>query len=384
VRNCRSVSLRGFVRASAVACAIAAAGCGEAQAPVRGAPAPPEPTAETECDGLEADPSPAEVELEPSAAGGPPYGFNDHSGLVGTIPIAEDAELIARAGGTLWRVALDWRFAEPEPDEIDLATHDAIYCEGLARGIRPIFHITGSPEWAADRGGCPVVSCLYPPRESALADLRDFAAAVARRYPHAAAIEAWNEPNLATFWAEPDPDRYVRVLAAIAGGVESSGSPVPVLGGALSNTGGDADTRTDFAPFVRRMYRAGAAEHLDGFSFHPYPIAPLGEPGERFTETMARLRRALAESGAAGTPIWVTEVGLPVTSGIGDAEVARTMSGIYRRLGREPDVEAVVFHTLLEGGIEAGSGDGFGWLIRTEDGEIELRPVYERFAELDR
>ncbi len=172
-----------------------------------------------------------------------PYGFNDHAGLVGTIPIAEDAELQERAGSTLWRVAIDWRFAEPERGEVSLETHDAIYCEGLARGIRPIFHITGTPEWAADPGGCPVVSCLYPPRSSALDELSEFAALVAERYPRAAAIEAWNEPNLATFWAVPDPERYVEVLAAIDDGVESTGSSIPVLGGSLSNTSRTDDSR---------------------------------------------------------------------------------------------------------------------------------------------
>jgi hypothetical protein len=369
-----------MIAAAVLAAVLTVAACGAEEAPTPGAPVPPEANAETDCDALEGEPSAEAVERGPD--GELPYGFNDHAGLVGSIGIAEDAELQAGAGSTLWRVALDWRFAEPERDELALETFDAIYCEGLARGIRPIFHITGAPEWAADPGGCPLVSCLYPPDESELDELRELAAIVAERYPRAAAIEAWNEPNLATFWARPDPRRYVGVLTAIDDGVKSTGSGIPVLGGSLSNTSRTDPTRADFAPFLRRMLAAGAADHMDGLAFHPYPIAPFGQPGERFTETMARMRGALRESDAAELPIWVTEVGLPVGSGVSEAEQARTLTEIYRDLEADPAIVAAIFHTLLEGERESGAGVGFGWVVPGEEG-IVPRPVYERFANGD-
>ena len=365
---------------AALAAAAVLAACGTEEVPRPGAPVPPEANAETDCDAIEGSPGWAPVDR--AADGALPYGFNSHAGLVGSIGVAEDAELQARAGATLWRVAIDWRFAEPERDEISLETIDAIYCEGLARGLRPVFHITGAPRWAAERGGCPLVSCLYPPRAGELDELRELAATVARRYPRAAAIEAWNEPNLAVFWATPDPREYVDVLEAIHDGVRSTGSTIPVLGGSLSNTSRTDRTRADFAPFLRRMYAAGAADHMDGIAFHPYPIEPLGADGERFTETMTRLGRALRAAGAGDEPIWVTEVGLPVGGPVDPGDQARTMSGIYQRLGTDPDVVAVIFHTLLEGESEAGGGDGFGWVV-PEDDEFTLRPVYEEFAARD-
>src|SRR5215208_982704 len=305
----------GFV---AVALALAAASCGTEDVRTPGAPAPPEASAQNDCDELEGGPGPSPLVRDSDED--LPYGFNDHAGLVGTIPVAEDAELQQEAGATLWRVAIDWRFAEAEPGEPSLETIDAIYCEGLARGIRPIFHITGAPEWAADPGGCPIVSCIYPPADTALGALRDFAALVAVRYPRTAAIEAWNEPNLATFWSVPDPERYVDVLTAIDDGVKSTGSGIPVLGGSLSNTSRSDAGKADFGPFLRRMLAAGAAEHMDGISFHPYPVEPLGLRGERFDETMARLRRVMSRAGAEDEPIWITEVGLPVAGRVGPAD----------------------------------------------------------------
>ena len=371
--------LRGIAARAALAIVLAVGACGTGEVPEPGSPTPPEADAETDCPELGGDP--AEEPFSRPPGGELAYGFNDHAGLVGSIRVGEDAELQAQAGSTLWRVAIDWRFAEPVRDEIELETHDAIYCEALARGIRPIFHITGSPEWAEDRGGCPLVSCLYPPRVDELAELRELATLIALRYPEAAAIEVWNEPNLATYWARPDPARYVEVLEAIDSGAAAAGSEIPVLAGSLSNTGRDDAGRADFAPFLRRMMAAGAGHHMDGFAFHPYPIGPLGSRRERFESTMDRLERALRASGEGDMPIWVTEVGLPVGPTVGEEEVARTMSGIYERLADDPRVQAAVFHTLLEGESDAGSGDGFGWLVRNEDGSVEARPVYERFAE---
>ena len=349
-------------------CAVLAA-CGAGENTIPGAPAPPEAAAETECDELGPGAPPA-----PRAKTGArlPYGFNDHAGLVGEIPIAENAALHERAGSTLWRVAIDWRFAEPDPGELRLETHDAIYCEALARGIRPILHITGTPAWAAAEAKCRVITCLASPRRDQLDELSEFSRTIAERYPSAAAIEAWNEPNLATFWAEPDPERYVDALAAINRGVKSADPEMPVLGGSLSNTGRTDVSRTDFGWFLRRMYAAGAAEHMDGLAFHPYPIEPLRSDGERFTRTMAEVRRL------ARDPIWITEVGIPVGSGVSEADQADTIRGIYERLGRDPSVEAVVFHTLLEAREEAGEGSGFGWLVPEGD-ELIPRPVYGEF-----
>ena len=281
-------------------------------------------------------------------------------------------------------MAIDWRFAEPERGELSLETIDAIYCEGLARGIRPIFHITGTPEWAADEGGCPLVSCLYPPTEAAVDDLRDFAATVAERYPRAAAIEAWNEPNLATYWAVPNPKRYVEVLTAIDDGVKSTGSPIPVLGGSLSNTGQNDESRSRLRPVPAPHAQGGCGRA------HGRPrLPPLPDRAARVRGQPLRARRWLACAGrcAPAAPA-ASRSGSPKS---GCRWAAHRQRGPGADDGREstsgsrtePDVVAVIFHTLLEGESEAGSGDGFGWVVPTEAG-IELRPVYEHFADPDR
>jgi hypothetical protein len=372
----------------AVTAAAGLSACGD-DPPLAGGPVEPAPGAKTDCDGLGPDAA-REGRADPAGEGKPtgvgrrpPFGFNDGAALNGALPAGRAARLQDVVGARLWRVALDWRFAEPSPGELELSAHDAVYCSALARGIRPIFHITGAPEWAADDSAeCPMPSCIDPPADSALDELRRFAELVARRYPRLAAIEAWNEPNLAAFWTDPDPARYASVLAAIDGGVEDAGGGIPVLGASLSNTGrtSAAAGRYGFAEFLDGIYAAGAADHMDAISFHPYPLAPLGSAEERFTASMFELRRAVRRNGDGGRPIWVTEVGLPVGGGVTPAEQARTMRGVYSRLAAAGDVDAVVFHTLLDGSGATGTGTGFGWLQGGGADEPVPRLVYRRFA----
>lgn len=362
----------------AAVAAAAASACGDEEA-LTGAPVEPPVGQRTDCPELGGA---APATRATPRGGPPPYGFNDGAALNGALPASRAAALQERVGAELWRVALDWRFAEPERGELELSAHDAVYCEALARGIRPIFHITGAPAWAADdSGACPTPSCIDPPQASALDDLRAFAELVAGRYPELAAIEAWNEPNLAAFWTQPDPARYASVLAAIDEGVDAAGTGVPVLGGSVSNTGRTSTEtgRYGHAEFLDGMYAAGAADHMDAVAFHPYPLAPLGSSEERLTRTMAELRRALRRNGDAGRPIWITEVGLPVGAGVSREEQARALREIYDRLAADRDVEAVLFHTLLDGPGATGAGSGFGWLVDGPGG-IAPRPVYREFA----
>ena len=371
-----------------MAAAAAMIACGEKE-PLTGGPVKPGPGEKTECGRLGGAPegpreAPRRRRLVDVERGGElPYGFNDGSTLNGALSAGRAAALQKLAGTRLWRVALDWRFAEPEPREFEFAAHDAVYCAALARGIRPIFHITGAPEWAADEsGGCPVTSCIDPPAESALDDLREFAERIAHRYPELAAIEAWNEPNLAAFWTEPDPARYTAVLAAIDEGVDAAETATPVLGGSLSNTRRTSPEagRFGFAEFFDRMYEAGAADHMDAVSFHPYPLEPLASRDERFTKTMAELRRIIARNGDRGRRIWVTEVGLPLSATVTPAQQGRSLREIYDRLAADRKVDAVLFHTLLDGPEPSGPGYGFGWLEWRPAGGVHSRPVYREFA----
>ena len=100
----------------------------------------------------------------------------------------------------------------------------------LSHSARPVMLIYNTPWWAPDpNAGCHSGGgCAYPPRVRHLDDWTRFVRATLRRYPEVRAVEVWNEPNLARFWApRPDPERYAMLLRAAFAGVRAAGSDAP-------------------------------------------------------------------------------------------------------------------------------------------------------------
>lgn len=307
-----------------------------------------------------------------------PYGFNDAAYETGQLELDEALELYRRAGASLWRLPLDWGKVERERGTLDFSHYDEIYCAALAAGVRIDWHITGIPAWSAPLGACGE-PCVRPPEDEHLRELRRFAEAAAIRYPRSAAFEAWNEPNLVSFWGgRPSPAAYVKVMEAIYAGVKDGDPEMPVLGGALSNNPTDeADGNVSLRTFLAAILELGAEDHMDGFSLHAYPIAPIGEEGDQFTAALATTRSLLG----ADVRIWVTETGAPTEEGgfapaMSEAGQAEAMTAIYDELAVAPDVDAVLFHTLVDPGPDVPGGPGFGFFDEpTGDALPAAKPV---------
>jgi hypothetical protein len=322
-----------------------------------------------------------------------PFGFNDASfylrasnpgiGLNGT----EDAYAHRLAGSSVIRLTLHWGWMQRNREWIDWVEADRAYCNSIRAGLAPIFAIFGTPKWAIVGGQRCDGYCFAPPDQSHDGDLRDFAEQVAIRYPHLAAVEAWNEPNLDYFWhspvpggAGPDPARYTAVLKTVFEGVKSGNPATPVLGASLS----DAET-SDRAPgiplgdFLSGMYDNGARRWMDGLSFHPYPEFPKDwNRADWFHKTLATVRSLVASRDYPGRRLWLTELGArlqhtvrPYTEGSQSADLL----SYYRDLQNEDDVDVAVFHTLID-------QNDYGWLKpRDATGKIFPRPVYCAFAD---
>jgi hypothetical protein len=320
-----------------------------------------------------------------------PYGFNDSAPLVGEVTIEQDLALQRDAGSRLWRLPLDWGATEPEPNEFDFGAADDAYCAALDAGIRPLFHLTGVPPWALneDASPCDEAPCVQPPEPVHDDALRRFAELAAIRYPEVAAFEAWNEPNLGSFWADPDPARYAELLAAIYAGVKDGNPDTIVLGGAVSNNPTDGDGNLSLSTFLEGMFAAGAAESMDALSVHAYPIGMLGSAGDLFTPQIEEARSlAAAAAPDREMSIWVTETGMPTEEGgfapaVSEEEQATQMLAAYEALDAAADVEAVLFHTLLDPGPEIPGGPGFGWFTAPSDGQTRPKPIVCTFRRLE-
>jgi hypothetical protein len=295
------------------------------------------------------------------------------------------ARKVKALGAVSQRFVVDWSVAEPEAPveghDYRFEAFDAMYRADLARGVRPLIVILNSPAWAADPGSRPGSFANNPPAASRLGDWSAFAGAVAERYPRAIGIEVWNEPNLTAFWASgstvvrPDPARYAATLEAAYDGVKSADPEMPVIGGSVAPVKDEPNGDVPAAEFVSGVLAAGGAESMDALSLHPYP----GTGGVAQTLAMIDEVRAARDEAGAEMPLWLTEVGV-TTSGpaaVTEAEQARGLARICTAVAREPDVEAVYVHNLVElPGSYASPEPGFGLLQPLPDGTLRAKPAY--------
>jgi hypothetical protein len=330
-------------------------------------------------------PLPAPVRGAPlfarGAGGHLPSGFNTSIGPDSLTP-AERATVMRGLGGTLVRLPVDWSYTQAQHDgPYDWRGSDAWYRTYVEAGVRPILEVLASPRWAvSSSSACPLQlsrglqsqqQCLVGPAPAHVGDFATFAAAVARRYPLAAAIEIWNEPNHETYWQGRDPYAYATLAAAAVSAIKAQTPAMRVLVGALSDALDNGPQWTAMATFISVLRDRGVLALADGLSFHPYP----GLPSEfAFTGAFDALNATLPA--ASDVRLVATEIGAP-TSRFTAAQQRDTLVAEYRRLDSgDPTlpwstaVDAVLFNTDLD------PNEGYGFVDRTLIGTLAPRPVF--------
>lgn len=316
-----------------------------------------------------------------------PSGFNTSIGR-GSLSPDERAAVMHGFGGTLVRLPVDWSFTQAQRGgPYDWRGTDAWYSRYLQAGVRPVLELVASPNWAvSSSSACPVhldrglqsqQQCNVGPDPAHVADFAAFAVAVARRYPLAAALEIWNEPNYESFWQGRDPRAYAALAAAAVSAVKAVAPAMRVLVGALSNATDDGPQWTSMATFVGVLRDQGVLTVADGLSFHPYP-ATLSEYG--FTGAFDALRATLPAG--SDVRLVVTEVGAPAGK-FTAAQQRDVLVKEYRELDAgdpalpwSASVDAVLFNTDLD------ASRGYGFLDRTLLGTLAPRPVFCAMASI--
>lgn len=327
--------------------AARAGGAGAQPAP---RPAEPQPAVHAP----QPPPAPPPVQPEVPRRRSQLFGFSDNTVQAGSAPAGQVADLLQRAGSDVARVTFDWRYAEPFKGDYQFGLYDTIYREYLARGIRPVFTILFSPWWTWD----PSVSCdqwtqdcTYPPSRSHDADWRRIASLLASRYPLAAGIEIWNEPNLQSFWRpRPDVVRYTELQKEAYSAIKSVAPSLPVVSAGLNNHMTTDQWNVSMSDFARGIYENGGKDSMDALNFHPYP---WGQQQLDFEQSFAAIRSVRDSHGDGSKPLWVTELGLSTTGP--DPQNVFSPEGQARGLVRDydmvramPDVQLLTLHTLIE------------------------------------
>ncbi|HYU59247.1 MAG TPA: hypothetical protein VEK39_00675 [Solirubrobacterales bacterium] len=276
----------------------------------------------------------------------PQFGYNDDWLLqIGRL------DLLAGSGADIARTGLYWDAVQPTSFNVRLwASFDALYQQLLSRGIHPLFVIQAAPCWA--QGG----SCHQGahPAPEYFDELADFAARAAQRYPQAAGLEIWNEPNYEIYWGgPPDPQAYGQMLGQVATAVDAVAPNMPVVSAGLSPHIHDESDAMAYESFLRQAYQTGGPQLADAIGTHPYP-------NRRYTEdylgnirvNLFRYFRVMSEFGDGDKPMWVTETGV---SNEGDDEQfdldqqADALAKIYTMLRRVAHpIPVVVFHRFID------------------------------------
>ena len=278
-----------------------------------------------------------------------------------------ELDLAQQAGSNAVRIDVAWgtledrgkgNFSPWYKDKLDrfIAGSDA-------RGMKVIATLWSTPCWASTapdtlKQGCADgwwgrgVASYAPSNPS---DYADIARWVTARYgSKLAALEIWNEPNLASgdFLRAPDkPAAYAALLKAAYPAAKAGDPSVPVLAGALSSTD---------QSFLGALYNDGIKGSYDGFSVHPY-----ADPG------FAKMAAFHAAQQAAGdnTPLWATEFGWPTGTStqwsVTEAAQATNIKQAFADLDGLGYVQAATIYNLRDKGTDAGySEDNFGLVRR--------------------
>jgi hypothetical protein len=205
------------------------------------------------------------------------------------------------------------RFVELESGRDSWIKYDRIVNLAEQYGLKVIFRIDTSPEWARPIG---VAKLETPPRDAD--DYAEFARKVAERYEgRVRHFQIWNEPNIPFEWGdrEPSPAEYTNLLRAAYRAIKSTNPDAVVISAAMAPTTEYSEKGINELIFLQRMYEAGAKEYFDVLGANAYGLR--SGPDDRrlavdrdvnFSRPQL-LRQVMVRNGDAAKPIWASEVG---------------------------------------------------------------------------
>jgi hypothetical protein len=175
----------------------------------------------------------------------------------------EDYVLFKEFGITWLRVDFFWDVLEPAQGEWKLEETDYFLKESEKMGHNILGLLLYDTPWIHDNP-----EGLREVTGDQIDDFLNYVEVIVTRYKDQVdEWEIWNEPNLFLnkFWTASDED-FFKLISAASAKIREIDPDAVILGGALY--------RFDKG-YIRKMYKAGALEHIDVFSYHPYYDNPV-------------------------------------------------------------------------------------------------------------
>ena len=341
--------MRAVSCASILASLALAAGCGHGSS----ATAPPGDAGAEEA----GDGGIAEAPRAPST-----LALADVVGLSTHIQLGSDAASVAERafewsklaelGVHRLRTDFTWAAIEPSRGSFDYSGYDTLVSEAQQHGVSLLAILGYGVTWATS---APNANDDYPPDHAS--DFADFAVAVANRYAgRVTEYEVWNEPNNGfRFWQPTlngDPAGYGALLLAANKALLAAQPQIHV-----AYAGTVYNDLVSGPSFVAQSFEKtpGLAASLGTFAMHAYETYPPSRGPESavgqevpLADKVATMSGVLAAAGAKAVPIWITEIGWPVTMQVPvDAQARYTVRAIV--LAALAGADRVYLYTLLDG-----------------------------------
>jgi hypothetical protein len=280
------------------------------------------------------------IVLAPDAAAGASrlyVGFQDDPSFRFRENRHTNLDEAAAANASIVRTQVTWAQIAPnrptngsnpfDPAYERLADIDELVRGAQRRGMEVLLTIYGTPAWA-NGGKAPNV------RPTRMADLTDFAQALASRYSgrypgygYVRFFSVWNEPNLNQFLTPQfdargrsvGPAIYARIYRAAYAGIKAGNSKASVGIGETSARGHDRPRGTvqdSHSPsrFVELVAKTDGNLRFTAWAVHPYPFTPSQPPTARVRKPNISLRQIGEFQKVVdkafhrrSTPIWITE-----------------------------------------------------------------------------
>jgi hypothetical protein len=270
------------------------------------------------------------------------------------VSVAERAfewSKLAELGIHRLRTDFTWAAIEPQRGSFDFSGYDTIASEAQAHGVNLLAILDYGVPWATSTPGA---DDKYPPDHPT--DFVAYATAVANRYAsQITEYEVWNEPNDGlTFWKPTligDPAAYGTLFFLTNQALVQRQPSLDVAYGGTVYT--DLVSGPSFVAqsFATTIGLAASLHFLAMHAYETYPptSGPESSVGEvPLLDKVATMSGVLAAAGAHPLPIWITEIGWPVTNDVPLAQQARyTVRAIV--LGALAGADRVFLYTLLDG-----------------------------------
>jgi hypothetical protein len=193
--------------------------------------------------------------------------------------------------------------------------------------------------------------------------------------------EIWNEENIVSFAAAPDPAEFAKLIRISGAALHGTDPEAKVILGGLFGRPLQVPPNVASGDYLKRIYAAGNVKpFFDGVALHPYVARAKAMGGQ-----LNNLRRIMRAAGDARTPIYITELGWG--SAGGPTRWQRGIRGQADQLSRslemlsenrtEWKVQGVWWFTWTDEGGSCVFCGSAGLLTR----HYEAKPSWYRFVE---